>query len=843
MRLVAWIGGTGNAPTTGVNQYIGSTGFVADAADAVDIRGAQGAQGNPGSGGGGQAVPRGASNPTNIAVGAQPEAGGTDEYASIAHRHGFPLSGLPKWLISAQIKDLENAVRLGGFDIVPNAMAQLESTTQPNQAALTAATYGDAFTVSFRRQNYWFGFRVPTQTDLETYRIRVGDSDGQDTFVSLRADTATQIAESVGGFDYYAIQIVDKPAADSVVLVDETPLQLDIAVPRNLLLGDAPAALPSGAANQFLTYVAGTGWVGRQSATDADVLFTVDDAINAVIADGAIDPGKLNGELVAGQVAVVNAAADGFDGQRLLPSQQLYAGSVGLFIASLSGDTAQQVFTFQDGVSIGPQSHGVVLAAGEGQLTNPGSTQIGFNSSSLLKLDKQGSHSLEAIERSADYLATGSDNGLQTIVYDIWDLGRHQGEVVVRLAKARGRFNQGNIDYLPDADATSTASVNFTWAGEVLLIGTAGTRGQDGVGGIYLVDAVPTDSAGWGNYVDGDIIIAKPDAQANRGVWVKESTTTHGSASTGLGGLTLDPSTNLVQIAVGRFTHQRYSAAAYPNPRGTGNIPAGSAWGSAPSGLSYLDFDYSTNTRADGEVHLKYTSPQTYTGDIEIRAGSAVVHLNNIDSTTWRVTGLQAPVVEQLRSNDWTFTEVGVTTTTIVHSGVQVANFAAAITPLQLSNRLPLAASVAAAGDGAAASRDNHTHPLAELAVDRNYLAADQTRTSTGSVVLYDQNITAPGFYVVAATAFIRNRSNGEAEIRLRLRRTPQGSSAITHTHEGGDYAAGEDTWIAIGAIMDVALNDRIVIDVSITYRGTSGQVQVKGGSNNTSWSMARIGT
>ena len=374
---------------------------------------------------------------------------------------------------------------------------------------------------------------------------------------------------------------------------------------------------------------------------------------------------------------VVNPAADGFDGQRLLPSQQLYSGSVGLFIASLSGDTAQQVFTFQDGVSIGPQSHGVVLAAGEGQLTNPGSTQIGFNASMLRKLDKQGSHSLEAIERSNDYLATGSDNGLQTIVYDIWDLGRHQGEVVVRLAKARGRFNQGNIDYLPDADATSTASVNFTWAGEVLLIGTAGTRGQDGVGGIYLVEAVPTTSAGWANYVDGDIIIAKPQGEPQRGVWVKESTTTHGSASTGLGGLTLDPSTDLAQIAVGRFTHQRFARNAYTNPRGTGNIAAGGSWGSAPSGLSYLDFDYSTNTRADGEVHLKYASPQTYTGDVEIRAGSAVVHLGNIDSTTWRVTGLQAPVVEQLRSNDWTFTEVGVTTTTIVHDGLEVANLGA----------------------------------------------------------------------------------------------------------------------------------------------------------------------
>lgn len=48
-RLISWVGGEGDAPTTGINQYLGASGFTSVIADAIDVRGPQGASG-PGSG-------------------------------------------------------------------------------------------------------------------------------------------------------------------------------------------------------------------------------------------------------------------------------------------------------------------------------------------------------------------------------------------------------------------------------------------------------------------------------------------------------------------------------------------------------------------------------------------------------------------------------------------------------------------------------------------------------------------------------------------------------------------------------------------------------------------------
>lgn len=42
MRLLGYVGGTGTAPTTGVGQYVGPTGYVAAIADGVDMRGSVG---------------------------------------------------------------------------------------------------------------------------------------------------------------------------------------------------------------------------------------------------------------------------------------------------------------------------------------------------------------------------------------------------------------------------------------------------------------------------------------------------------------------------------------------------------------------------------------------------------------------------------------------------------------------------------------------------------------------------------------------------------------------------------------------------------------------------------
>lgn len=48
LRLDAWIGGQGIAPTTGVGQYLAASGYVLLPADALDIRGPQGAKGDTG---------------------------------------------------------------------------------------------------------------------------------------------------------------------------------------------------------------------------------------------------------------------------------------------------------------------------------------------------------------------------------------------------------------------------------------------------------------------------------------------------------------------------------------------------------------------------------------------------------------------------------------------------------------------------------------------------------------------------------------------------------------------------------------------------------------------------
>ena len=105
-----------------------------------------------------------------------------------------------------------------GWRIVSGAVATSYSLTQPTLAVAQTLTYMDFYQVGDALQNYWWIFRLPTDTPLDAYQVRVGASDGAYPYARIEASTATALGNA-GGFDYHTVQIPDKPAGDAVLLL------------------------------------------------------------------------------------------------------------------------------------------------------------------------------------------------------------------------------------------------------------------------------------------------------------------------------------------------------------------------------------------------------------------------------------------------------------------------------------------------------------------------------------------------------------------------------------------------------------------------------------------------
>lgn len=107
-----------------------------------------------------------------------------------------------------------------GWRIVAGAMATSHSGSPASLAQVTAYTYANAYELGSAVSSQWFYFRLPTDTALDGYQVRVAESDGARPVFRLEASTAVAYGGPTppDGFDYYRIQVASKPGGYAVLL-------------------------------------------------------------------------------------------------------------------------------------------------------------------------------------------------------------------------------------------------------------------------------------------------------------------------------------------------------------------------------------------------------------------------------------------------------------------------------------------------------------------------------------------------------------------------------------------------------------------------------------------------
>ena len=550
--------------------------------------------------------------------------------------------GANDYQLPGNIAALADDITGAGYVILPNTVAQVSTGSQSNIATAAGYSYGNFYGTGPRLTSQFWYFRLPVDTALDGIEARVGDSDNTDIEGRIPAEDWTALGNQ-GGFDYYAVQIDDKPAGDGLIVVQlDKPTLANVEVPYNLLTG-------------------------------------VPDSGPLVPADGSIEPSQLNfdvGKDTPGNAVTVNAAGDGFSSLQLVGQREIFNGSASGVSLYQSLDTASAITTtaLTDPLDVDDEGHGLVGGSFALTLVSRTANTVRWDAGGTVEDDPvinvSGFISLETLASSPAYLATASDLGVPLIQQDVYNGNAVRGVLVIRLAHdAAGRVNF-NAQYIPDAGFTDTATADVTISGSIVLLATGAPRGESGTGGpVYeFATALPAadDSA---VYPDGSLALVYSGAQ--QGLYRKSSATTHVKADTGTAGLDVDPtggSATLQTVADGRYT-TLYTARTGFTGRGGSSLSANnSRWSAMPAALSHLFLSYRTTTRADGEIEFKYSSARTYTGDIRITAGSLTLEVARIDSTTWRLTGLSAAQVGALRENVWRLSEPGQTGTVTVHS-------------------------------------------------------------------------------------------------------------------------------------------------------------------------------
>lgn len=543
--------------------------------------------------------------------------------------------------LPGNIAALADDITGAGYVILPNTVAAIHTANQSNVATAAGYTYGNFYGTGTRETSQFWYFRLPVDTALDGLEARVGDSDNTDIEGRIPAEDWTALG-NLGNYDYYAVQIDDKPAGDALIVVQlDKPTLANVEVPYNLLTG-------------------------------------VPDSGPLVPAEGSIEPGQLNfdvGKNTPGNAVTVNAAGDGFSSLQLVGQREIFNGSASGVSLFQSLDTASATTTtaLTDPLNVNDEGHGLIGGSFALTLVSRTANTVRWDAGGTVEDDPvvnvSGFISLETLASSPNYLSTSSDLGVPLIQQDVYNGSNVRGVLVIRLAHdSAGRVNF-NAQYLPDAGFTDTATASVTISGSIVLLATGAPRGESGTGGpVYeFATALPSanDSA---VYPDGSLALVYSGAQ--QGLYRKSSQTTHVKADTGTAGLDVDPtggSATLESAADGRYTTLYVARTGFSGRGGSSLAANNSRWSAMPAALSHLFLSYRTTTRADGEVEFKYSSARTYTGDIRITAGSLTLNVARIDATTWRLTGLTAAQVAALRENVWRLSEPGQTGTVTVH--------------------------------------------------------------------------------------------------------------------------------------------------------------------------------
>ena len=124
-----------------------------------------------------------------------------------------------------------------GYQILTGAVATTHTASQSDVATADGYSYADFYATGTRLTSQFWYFRLPVDTALDGIEARVGESDNQNIEGRTPAADWTALGNQ-GGFDYYALQLDDKPAGDAVIVVQlDKPTLANVEVPYNLLTG------------------------------------------------------------------------------------------------------------------------------------------------------------------------------------------------------------------------------------------------------------------------------------------------------------------------------------------------------------------------------------------------------------------------------------------------------------------------------------------------------------------------------------------------------------------------------------------------------------------------------
>ena len=468
--------------------------------------------------------------------------------------------------------------------------------------------------------------------DTTRGRIVVGSGSGDDaadTFQDIALSTAT-LVHSIGNNDIYAVEIADKPSGDAVRL-------------------------------QF-----------RQPITVGADEWSID---GSNITNKTLVPLKMAGDNpVAGRALLVNTAGDGFRYIAIGSTRTVFEGQANGVTISGGATSAVVRTNLDETLNILNENHGVVgvfleLGIAEGASSNT----LGFNTPGNTEEDIDGFLPNDVLARSTAFLASSSEYGLTVVDVDVFDGSTLAGVYIARLARDSSGVVGFNDQFVRESGSTSTANFTINVRATIVVWDSGAPLGHAGGAALRQFAAYPSQDD-INAMLDGDIVVVYGGSQI--GIYRKSSSTVHAQADTGLAGEDFNPTgagANGDFLAAGRYDHIFYARTNTNSDRDNQLLAANAAdWTDAPAALNLLDFNYRATTRQDGELRLEYSSARTYTGEIVVTAGTAVVHLARISSTVWSVTGLNAAFVAALRENTWRFSEPGQTGSVTTHTLTQV---------------------------------------------------------------------------------------------------------------------------------------------------------------------------
>ena len=373
--------------------------------------------------------------------------------------------------------------------------------------------------------------------------------------------------------------------------------------------------------------------------------------LNLALTDGSVIPADLKfatGADVTGRAITISEGV--FTSTIITDTRQLINGALIGLSARDNADSGLARTNLTERLNVTSEPHGIVSGALTLTLSNRSNPATQFHNDSDT-ITVSFTTTIESIARANTYNGT-TNLGRILVVTDVVSGSTQLGTVVLRAAHDAGGEVGVNLRY-ETSGTTSTGSFSVGAHLEMVVLGSGAPRGIGGSGSWFEYDDKPTDVSA---FADGDLILVKGDA--NQGAYLKTSTETVTGASTALTGKSFSLSANATSARVGNNDIDYFGRSSRPS------LPAGGTWTDAPSTLSVMQLAYNHFTLDDGFILIQYSTNQSYSGQIVITTtvaggNSSAISLRRVtgSNTDWRIDGLSANEVHNLRFGTWTFTE------------------------------------------------------------------------------------------------------------------------------------------------------------------------------------------